>query len=129
MKNLIQKILSGKGNLDEVSSSCKSSESNPSVSHKMTSDTRENRKKSMRTRYDKIDEESSYIGSDSLNTSEFTDRISKDDRTMTINKEITYGDSDGKENSDRVKVSHTSTLELRSKGSTGKMTNEQSKKI
>lgn len=110
MKNLIKKIMMGRSDHNDGtdnSSSCKSQErTNENTTFRLKEETKDNRKNSIRSRYDKIEEESSYANSGSLNSSVNTDSVKmpKGKRTMTINKEITfYGRSDVKENCDLPK--------------------------
>lgn len=95
MKNLIKKIIMGRSDIHELtenSSSVRSQDrSNESTTFKATDDTKENPRNSVKSRYDKIDEESSYANSGSLNSSVNTDSVKmpKGRQAMTMNKEIT----------------------------------------
>ena len=99
MKNLIQKIIMGKTDLNtltEMSSSSKSqANSNASATFKGAEDTKDDKQTTMKSRYSKIDEEASDIHSGSICLSESTDHgnQTKEQENNTITREIDFSNN------------------------------------
>ena len=99
VKNLIQKIIMSRSNGKESNddtSGCESGDSN--TTFKMTGDSKGTQKANQKDRYDRIDEESSYVGSDNVSSfNEITEGIKINGEEMREQKEIPkYGLSNEK---------------------------------
>lgn len=88
VKNLIQKIIMSRTDMRESKESTSGWESGESnTTFKMTGDSKKTQKKGHKARYDRIDEESSYIGSDNVSSSiEITESV------KTTSEEKHYGE-------------------------------------
>lgn len=116
MKELIQKIILGRQeskDFTDNSSSCPSSmKSDSSTTFNPSGETRIKQSLKSENRYDRIEEESSYAGTGSLNTSELSSKNGRDREDLLMSKEITlYGGSTSKKYFGKTKGSREKSKE------------------
>jgi hypothetical protein len=93
MKDLIQRIIMGRNEFKNMVESSSDQSSLQSERSMREEDKVKSKKSASMCRYDRIEEESSYTGTNSFNTSEMSStKNTKDENDMRISKEITmYG--------------------------------------